>query len=191
MRLSPVKRLVLETMWVLDKPAKAIKIAEEVGLAFPSVMMHILGLAKMGYVKTPESGHYIITEEGKRSLGFPEIDPETAKQIMLYQPVERSFHFYADVGKPLNVFAANLQDFCDKIQKVGIESIEFHTGRGDFQAWFAGLGDVELARKTMLIEERKISGEELQKRLCEVVRSRCESLQEIRQQAETAVDEVV
>ncbi len=191
MRLSPVKRLILETMWVLDKPTKAVKIAEEVGVAFPSVMMHILGLVKMGYVQTPERGHYLLTEEGKRSLGFPDIDPETAKQIMLFQPVERSFHFYVDVEKPLDVFAANLQDFCDKIQKVDIESIEFHTSRGDFQAWFAGLGDVELARKTLLIEERKISGEELRRRLYEVVKSRCESLQQVREQAETTVDEVV
>ncbi|HDN05392.1 MAG TPA: hypothetical protein ENF90_00170, partial [Candidatus Bathyarchaeota archaeon] len=54
MSLSPVKRLVLETMWILDKPAKAKEIAEEIGLGFPSVMMHIIGLMRMGYVKAPQ-----------------------------------------------------------------------------------------------------------------------------------------
>jgi len=38
-------------MWQLDKPAKASEIAKEVGLAFPPVMMHILGLAKMKYAE--------------------------------------------------------------------------------------------------------------------------------------------
>jgi DNA-binding transcriptional ArsR family regulator len=180
MRLSPVKRVVLETMWVLGKPNKAIKIAEEVGLGFPSVMMHIIGLTKMGYVTTPEKGYYVITEEGKKALGFPEIDGEKAQQILAYLPVEKSFHFYADVGKPLNVFAANLKDFSDKISKVDIGSIEFHTNRGDFEAWFTELGDMELARKTLLIKERKASGEELRKKLSEIVKSRYEELLKIR-----------
>lgn len=181
MRLSPVKRLVLETMWVLDKPAKAVKIAEEVGIGFPSVMMHIIGLAKMRYVTTPEKGYYIITEEGKKALGFPEIDREKAQQILEYLPLEKSFHFYADVGKSLNVFAANLQDFCNKISKIHVSSVEFHTDRGDFEAWFTALGDMELARKTLLLKERKKSGEELRNRLYEIVKHRCEELLKIRQ----------
>ena len=181
MRLSPVKRLVLETMWVLEKSAKAVEIAEEVGLGFPSVMMHIIGLTRMGYVTTPEKGYYIITEDGKKALGFPEIDGEKAQQILEYLPLGKSFHFYADVGKPLNVFAANIQDFCDKISKVDTSSIEFHTNRRDFEAWFTALGDIELARRTLLIKERKASGEELRNKLYEIVRQRCEELLKIRQ----------
>jgi DNA-binding transcriptional ArsR family regulator len=183
MKLSPVKRLVLETMWVLDKPAKAVEIAEEVGLGFPSVMMHIIGLTRMGYVMTPEKGRYIITENGKSAFGFPEINGEKAQQILEYLPAEKSFHFYADVGKPLNVFAANLQDFCDKILKVDVSSIEFHTDRGDFEAWFTAIGDIELGRKTLLIKERKATGEELRNRLYEAVNHRCEELLKLRQAA--------
>jgi len=183
MKLSPVKRLVLEIMWVLDKPAKAVEIAEEVGLGFPPVMMHIIGLTKMGYVTSPEKGRYVITEKGKGAFGFPEINGEKAQQILEYLPAEKSFHFYADIGKPLNVFAANLQDFCDKISGVDVSSIEFHTDRGDFEAWFTALGDIELARKTMLIKERKRSGEELRDRLCEIVKHRCDELLKIRQHA--------
>jgi len=183
MKLSPVKRLVLETMWVLDEPTKAVEIAEEVGLGFPSVMMHIIGLTKMGYVTSPEKGLYIITEKGREAFGFPEINGEKARQILEYLPTEKSFHFYADIGKPLNVFAANLQDFCDKISKVDVSSIGFHTDRGDFEAWFTALGDIELARKTLLIKERKTSGEELRDKLCRIVKHRCDELLKIRQHA--------
>jgi DNA-binding transcriptional ArsR family regulator len=180
MSVSPVKRLILETMWMLNKPAKATEIAKEAGLGFPSVMMHIIGLARMGYAEMPEKGTYIITESGRRMLGIPEITKEKAAEILAYLPVEKSFHFYADIGKPLNIYAASLGDFCDKILKVDAPSIEFHINRGDFEAWFNGLGDTELARKTLLVREQKIFGENLRKKLYEIVRSRCDALAMIR-----------
>jgi len=180
MSISPVKRLVLETMWLLDRPAKASEIAKEAGLGFPPVMMHILGLTKMGHVEMPEKGVYVITESGKKVLGLPDIDREKAAEILAYLPMEKSFHFYADVGKPLNIHAASLGDFCDKIQKVNISSVEFHINRGDFEAWFAGLGDAELARKTLLIREEKIAGEDLRKKLHEIVKNRCDLLSRTR-----------
>ena len=180
MTLSPVRRLVLETLWMLNKPVKAAEVAAEIGLSFPSVMMHIIGLAKMGYAEAVEKGYYVITEKGRKVLGLPEIDKGKAQQILSYLPLEKSFHFYADIGKPLSVHAASLGDFCDKILKVDIGSIEFHINRGDFEAWFAGLGDAELARKTLLIRERRLSGEELRKKLHEIVRNRCEELAKIK-----------
>jgi len=118
MSISPVKRLILETMWMMDKPVRATEIAKEAGLSFPPVMMHILGLTKLGFTETLEKGTYAITEVGKKALGLPEVGKEKAAQILGYMPVERSFHFYADVGKPLNAYAASLGDFCDKILKV-------------------------------------------------------------------------
>jgi len=176
MSISPVKRLVLETMWLLDRPAKATEIAKEAGLSFPPVMMHIIGLTKMGHIQMPEKGIYVITESGKKVLGLAEVDKEKAAEILAYLPMEKSFHFYADIGKPLNIHAASLGDFCDKILKVDLPSIEFHINRGDFEAWFAGLGDTELSRKTLLIREEEMSGENLRKKLYEIVKNRCDSL---------------
>jgi predicted transcriptional regulator len=176
MSISPVKRLILETIWLVDRPAKATEIAKEAGLAFPSVMMHILGLTKMGHVQMPEKGMYVITDSGKKMLGLPQISREKAAEILAYLPMEKSFHFYADIGKPLNIHAAGLGDFCDKIQKVNLSSIEFHINRGDFEAWFAALGDAELARKTLLVREEKMAGEDLRKKLHEIVKDRCDSL---------------
>jgi len=183
MSTSPVKRLILETMWVFDKPAKAVEIAKETGLAFRPVMMHIIGLSRMGYVESPEKGYYAIAEKGKKALGFPEIAKEKAGEILAYLPIEKSFHFYADIGKPLNIHAASLQDFYDKVSKIDLGAIEFHINRGDFEAWFMDLGDIELARKTLLIKEQKMFGEELRTKLYETVKNRCEELAKIRKQA--------
>ncbi|HVP15831.1 MAG TPA: hypothetical protein VMT42_00485 [candidate division Zixibacteria bacterium] len=183
MSISPVKRLVLETIWLMDRPAKARDIAKEAGLDFAPVMMHILGLAKMGHLEMPEKGIYVITESGKKVLGLPEISKEKAAEILMYLPMEKSFHFYADIGKPLNVHATSLSDFSDKIQKVDLSSIEFHVNRGDFEAWFAELGDAELARKTLLVREEKIAGEDLRNKLHEIVKNRCDSLTRTRNTA--------
>lgn len=182
MSISPVKRLILETMWMLNKPVKAAEIAKEAGLGFPSVMMHVIGLTRLGYAESNGKGYYSITDKGKRALGFPEISKERAEEILAYLPIEKSFHFYADIGKPLNIHASSLQDFCDKISKIDTGSLEFHLNRGDFEAWFMGLGDVELARKTLLLKEQKIFGEEIRKRLYEIVKNRCEELTKIRKQ---------
>jgi hypothetical protein len=184
MSISPVKRLILETMWVLDKPARATEIAKDTGVNFPSVMMHIIGLTRLSLAASAEKGFYIITEKGKKSLGLPEIDKEKATEILSYLPVERSFHFYADYGKPLGVHAASLQDFCDKIITLDAGSIEFHTNHGDFEAWFNALGDAELARKTMLIREQKMLGEELRRKLHDTAKNRFEELSKIKKQAD-------
>lgn len=167
-------------MWVLDKPAKATEIAKDTGVGFPSVMMHILGLAKSGHIGVPDKGLYVITEKGKKMLGLPDITKEKATGILAYLPLEKSFHFYVDYGKPLGVHTASLQDFCEKIANVNMSSVEFHSNRGDFEAWFMGLGDVELARKALLIREQKMSGENLRKKLQNAVQSRFEELDKIR-----------
>jgi predicted transcriptional regulator len=180
MNISPVKRLILETIWLFERPSKATEIAKEAGLSFPPVMMHILGLAKNGYVHMPEKGLYAITDKGKEALGLPEVTKEKATKILAYQPIEKAFHFYADIGKPLNTQAASLDDFCDKVLKIDLSSVEFHTNRGDFEAWFAGLGDTELARKTLLVREEKTTGEDLRRKMHDTVRNRYDSLCRIR-----------
>jgi hypothetical protein len=173
MSLSPTKYKILETMLLQDRPLRAIQIAKEIGKEFPSVMMHIIGLSRMGYATSPEKGQYTITEKGKKTLGVPEINTDNARTILAHVPNDKSFHFYASLGKPLSLHANSLQDFRDKILKVNADSIDFHMSRGDFEAWFAGLGDVELAKKTALLKEKKMVGEELHRRLHEIVENRC------------------
>jgi hypothetical protein len=176
MSLSPTKYEILATMLLLDKPEKATNIAKEAGKEFPSVMMHIIGLTRMGYTASPEKGLYALTEKGKKALGIPAVNSENAQTLLADKPDDTSFNFYAALGKPLGLQARGLQDFCNKIVNVNSDSIDFHTSRGDFEAWFAGLGDVELAKKTALLKEKKMGGEALRSRLTALVKNRCMSL---------------
>ena len=176
MSLSPAKNEILATILLLDKPERATQIAKEAGKEFPSVMMHVIGLARMGYVASPEKGLYTLTEKGRKALDIPEITSENAKTILADVSQDKAFNFYADLGKPLNLQACGLQDFIDNLPKVNAESIAFHVSRGDFASWFAGLGDVELAKKTALLNEKKMVGEELRTRLQDIVTKRCMAL---------------
>lgn len=176
MSLSPVKCEILETMLLLDKPERATQIAKEAGKEFPSVMMHIIGLTRMGYTASPEKGLYALTEKGKKALDIPEVNSEDAQKILADMPEDKSFDFYAGLGKPLGLQAHGLQDFCEKISQVNGDAVYFHMSRGDFEAWFEGVGDVELAKKTALLKQKKMSGEEQCNRLQEIVKKRCMAL---------------
>ena len=183
MDLSPVKREILEALLMQDKPEKAAQVAKEVGKEFRPVQMHLIGLTRMGYADSPEKGHFVITEKGKHALGMPEISKENAGQLLTQSPCDKAFHFYAGIGKPLNLSAHNLRDFGDKLAEVNVESVEFHLGRGDFEAWFACLGDAELARKTSSLREKKLVGEELRAKLLEIVKNRCVALSKMAENA--------
>jgi predicted transcriptional regulator len=172
MSLAPTKYEILKAMLKQDKPLKAAQIAGEIGKDFRSVQMHIIGLTRMGYAESPEKGQYIITEKGKKALVVSEINPENAKTILASVPQDKSFHFYANVGKPLSLRAYGLQDFGAKILKIDVESIEFHMNRGDFEAWFTSLGDAELAKETGLLKEKSMTGEDLRKGLHDIVENR-------------------
>lgn len=172
MSLSPIKQEILGTMILYDKPMKAMQIAKETQKEFPPVMMHLLGLIRMGYASSPEKGQYVITEKGKTALGIPEINKENATAILAYSPHDKAFHFYAAIEKPLNLHAHNLRDFANKLLEVDTQSVEFHMNRGDFELWFMGLGDVELAKKTVLLKQKNMVGENLRKQLSEIVEQR-------------------
>jgi len=176
MSLSPVKQEILEIILLQDKPTKAVDIAKGTQMEFPPVMMHLLGLVRLGYVSLPEKGQYAITQKGKEALGIPVVSKEKATAILSYAPHDKAFDFYCDIGKPLNVHAHSLRDFANKVEKVDIACIEFHNKRGDFEVWFNGLGDQELAKQVALLRQKKVAGEELQHRLHEIVQRRYMSL---------------
>lgn len=172
MSLSPLKQEILETMLLNEKPMKAMEIAKETKKEFQPIMGHLLGLIRTGYVSTLEKGHYVITQKGKQALGLPETTKEKAQVIIAYAPHDKAFNFYAALDKPLSLHAHTLRDFANKIDKADIASIQFHTQRGDFEAWFKGLGDEELAKKTALLKQKNANGEELRNQLRRIVEQR-------------------
>ena len=172
MSLSPIKQEILETMLLNEKPLKAMEIAKEAKKEYQPVNMHLLGLIKMGYVNLPEKGLYAITEKGKKAIGITETTKEKAAAILAYAPHDKAFNFYVTVGKPLNLHAHNLRDFPNKLDKADVVSVEFHMKRGDFEAWFKGLGDDELVKKTALLKKKNLVGEDLGKQLHNIVELR-------------------
>ena len=179
MDLSPVKCEVLEALLLHDKPVKAAQLAKEMQKDFPAIQMHLIGLTKMGYVDSPQKGQYLISANGKKALEMPEPTKEKALAILASVHREKAFHFYAGIGKPVNIYAHNLPEFFDKVDQVKLDSVEFHLSRGDFEAWFKSLGDMELAKKTALLKTRKMKPEEMKAKLRELVESRCLELSKI------------
>ena len=173
MNLSPVKQEILEALLLHCEPVKAAQLAKELKKEFPPVMMHILGLIRMGCVLSPEKGLYVISEDGKKTLGLPTLNKETALRLLEKPPLEKAFYFYSDVGKPLNLCANSLLDFCKKVTAISSVSIEFHMNRGDFKAWFDSLGDGELAKKTSLLQQKELKGEELKIKFLVITKTRC------------------
>jgi len=179
MSLSPVKKEILESMLFIGRPAKAMEIAKETQKEFPQVMMHILGLIKLGYASSPGKGLYIISDVGKEVLGLPKTNKEKAIAILSYAPHDKAFEFYSDIDQPLHLHAHSLRDFANKLEKANVNSIDFHTKRNDFAIWFGGLGDIELAKKATLLKNKNLSGEELRKQLYALVEQRYVELMKV------------
>ena len=173
MDLSPVKREILEALLLHEDPVKAMQIAKETGKKGPVVQMHLIGLNKNGYAESPQKGQYNISQNGKQALGLPQITKEKATEILAQTSPEKAFHFYTAVGKPLNLSANSLYEFSEKIEAVTLDSVEFHMNRGDFEAWFTWLGDLELAKKTALLSCRKLKAEEFREKIREITTNRC------------------
>jgi DNA-binding transcriptional ArsR family regulator len=176
MNLNPTKKAILEKLSQNGQPMKPLEVAKQLGISRPQAMMHLLGLKQMGYVSSPERNTYVITELGRDILGLPKLAKTQASKILQPMPPEKAFHFFIGIGHSLGICANSLQDFCDKVQKVKLQSIEFHVLRKDFENWLQHIGDEELAKKLATIREEGASGEELRKRVYEATKHRCEEL---------------
>ena len=151
---------------------KATELAKGMGREFPPTMMHLLGLVRLGYVSQPEKGLYTVTEKGKEALAMPTLTKEKAEAILTYAPHDKAFHFYLDVGKPTSVHAHGMHDFANKIERVELESVQFHMARGDFESWFKSLGDEDLAKSIAALKAQNVMGEDLRGKLHDVVEQR-------------------
>ena len=179
MQLNPIKKKILQELWEKGKPLKPLEIARPLEIKNQQAMMHLLNLKSMGYVSTPERNQYAITELGKEALGIPNVTRNQASQILSPTTNERAFHFYTKIGHYSGITANSLQDFCDKIQKISAQAIEFHVPRQDFENWLRNLGDDELAKKVAKIREQGLSGEELRQKIHEATKNRCEELKKL------------
>jgi hypothetical protein len=179
MSLSPVELEIMETMFLNSNSMKIVENNEEFSSA---TISHLVGLMRVGYVNSPQENLYVLTDEGKKILGVQPITKETAKAIMAYTSHDRAFNFYVDADTALHMHAHSLQDFANKLNRVDLRTIEFHMNKNDFESWFRCLGDQELTKKTALIKERKIVGEQLRCLLHDAVEQRCQELMKLTEQ---------
>jgi hypothetical protein len=179
MGLVETKMKVLEKLWEEGKPMALKDVAQKTGLKVAATNMHLLGLKKTGHVSTPLHGFYAITELGKEAIGLPKLDKTHATKILSHVSTDKAFHFYTGLHQHLGVHANSLADFCDKIEKASVKTVEFHVPRKDFENWFRSLGDIELAKRMSLIHNMNLHGEELRKKVHEAAKHRLEELKRI------------
>jgi len=175
-KLSEAKADILELLWVNEVPLSSKQIIEKLGLKPRVVNMHLLGLVKAGFIVKDANNEYTITSSGRVALGFPATEKNLARKILSKTEKDKAFHFYWGIGQPTNIMSDNLNDFCEKLKTLDTKIIEFHTERGDFEAWVSSLGDTELSKRLKVIRGANLSGELLRKKTYESVKSRCEEL---------------
>ncbi|MEM2937280.1 MAG: alpha-amylase [Candidatus Bathyarchaeia archaeon] len=89
------------------------------------------------------------------------------------------FLFYRGVGEEnyTGVMAWSLQGFLKALEHVDVESMEFHSNRGDFEKWAeSSLRDENLAEKFAKVRLSGLKGQKLRKAIIKVVRGRFKQL---------------
>lgn len=122
-------------------------------------------------------------QKGKKSksgLSYSVSSGRKTTAILKDLPLEMSFHFYAEIGKPTGQVATSLLDFCGKLasaQSLQLQtSLVFHMKRGDFVTWIKqSVGDLELADS---INEISADDHYLAEKLHQTVDNRIKQLKE-------------
>ena len=97
---------------------------------------------------------------------------ELAAHILAKVPKEKAFWFYTGIASPTQTSADDLESFLNIVKTVETKSIEFHMGREDFENWIQMLGDEVLTRQIRNLREKKLTGEDLRKRLLQILQLR-------------------
>jgi alpha-amylase len=108
------------------------------------------------------------------------VDRDKALLITSSVPVEKAFHFFTDLRKPLGIFATSIFEFADELKKVDLKSLEFHMQRNDFSKWLREvIRDDWLANEFEGLQGLKLSGEKLRARVADTAEKRCKELAEM------------
>ncbi len=86
---------------------------------------------------------------------------------------EGAFYFFMSIGNYTGRFARCLEEFLNVIKDVSVESLKFHSQRGDFENWIRnGIGDGELAEKIGKLRTAGLKGNDLRRSLYAIVLER-------------------
>ena len=113
------------------------------------------------------------------------IEPGLASKILGTVPYNKAFYFFTGIGQYTGELAASLADFCQRIEKIDVKSVDFHFKRRDFEKWVSEtIGDVDLANEINKIR-KSIQGEELRVKIHQIVEKRLTELKKMLATEET------
>ncbi len=104
---------------------------------------------------------------------------EEANKIIGEYPASQAFNFYSEIGNPIGESARSISEFIESIKVVDVSSLDFHMYREDFEKWIKALGDEALALQISNMRKSNLKGENLRKRLLQVLRLRLGTLRKI------------
>ncbi len=128
--------------------------AQKVNQDPAAAMANVQALVDKGLVRKTVSG-YGVTNNGKAA-------------IKAFTPLseDRAFVFYTQIGHPTTFSAKSLVEFYSLTGQVGLDSLEFHMARGDFEKWARdSLSDNRLAIEITAVKVANLKGEKLRKEL--------------------------
>ena len=132
--------------------------AKKVNLDPNQTIHQVQELAKEGFLQKVGSG-FGITAKGKAAL-----------KAFVPVPEGMGFHFYNGIDQPTDLTAKTLVEFYEEVKHVGVDSLEFHIYRGDFENWLRDTyKESEFAQEVAVIEETGLKGEELRSELLKIL----------------------
>lgn len=104
---------------------------------------------------------------------------EFALKVLRGVSRENGFYFYNSLGSPTGAVACNLGEFCESVESLPTETIQFHLARGDFENWINFLGDDVLVRQISVLRSENLPAEELRRAFVSTVQERQTQLQKL------------
>ena len=103
----------------------------------------------------------------------------TTAKVLRVVSVPDAFLFFANAEAYTGEFATSLTDLLIKLDRVPLQSVEFHFQRSDFEKWVGRtLGDQELADEFRRVD-RLARGEELRGAMKKAIQKRLEEFGQV------------
>ena len=115
----------------------------------------------------------LLNREGRK------IERDEAANVLRTVTPDKAFTFYRDYGQPLGVTLKSLDDLAACVKTIEPSSVKFHVEEGDFENWFAMLGDKSLAGQVAALRGKNISPDKLREKVSSMVSKRVGQLHKI------------
>jgi len=175
---NPMQYSSYELLKTLEHPVKALGDKD-----YLKLWRHFQSSDHLYYMSTKAGGsgdvHNYFNPYGGPSeafVVFSRILSDFEARVLL--PARGEFRFFYGFARPTEWAARNLYEFRDALKTLGVESIEFHIQRGDFERWIREvIGDKTLANRIAKVSREKFYGEKLRKKVLAILNARLRELE--------------